>query len=71
MMAIVYMEEGALYWLCWLHHRQPHITWEQLSLELVNHYNADLMMSLFERLVAVKQTDSIDSYIDEFVTRVA
>lgn len=28
-------------------------------------------MSPFERLVAVKQTDSIDSYIDEFVTRAA
>ncbi|KAG8651245.1 hypothetical protein MANES_07G105102v8 [Manihot esculenta] len=38
MMAMVCMVEGALHWLRWLQHRQPHLTWEQFSLELVNCY---------------------------------
>lgn len=71
MMALVCMEESALYWLRWLRHRHPNLTWEQFSLELVNRYNIDIQMNPFERLVAVKQTDSVYHYINEFETQTA
>lgn len=58
------MEDGALHWL---RHRIPNSTWDQFSAELLHRYSSDALMSPFERLATVKQSDSVEVYIDQFL----
>lgn len=67
-MALIRMEDGALHWLLWLRQRIPNLTWDQFSAELLHRYSLNALMSPFEKLAAVQQTDSVVVYIDQFLT---
>ncbi|KAF2308746.1 hypothetical protein GH714_015465 [Hevea brasiliensis] len=55
----------------WLKQRSPNMTWEQLSVELLQRFGGDAFASPYERLAAVRQDGSVDDFIDEFVARAA
>ncbi|KAF2298169.1 hypothetical protein GH714_016733 [Hevea brasiliensis] len=69
-LALVCMVGAALHWVRWLKQRSPNMTWEQLSVELLQRFGGDAFASPYERL-AVRQEGSVDDFIDEFVARAA
>ncbi|KAF2287482.1 hypothetical protein GH714_000852 [Hevea brasiliensis] len=70
-LALVCMEGVALHWVRWLKQRSPNMTWEQLSVELLQRFGGNAFASPYERLAAVCQDGSVDDFIDEFVARAA
>ncbi|KAF2324342.1 hypothetical protein GH714_012680 [Hevea brasiliensis] len=70
-LALVCMEGAALHWVRWLKQRSPNMTWEQLSVELLQRFGGDAFASPYERLAAVRQDGSVDDFIDESVARAA
>lgn len=66
-MAVVAMEESALNWVTWLRARKPELTWEEFSKALVARFDTRFKGSSFERLADLKQTGSVDDYVNLFV----
>ncbi|CAH9148410.1 unnamed protein product [Cuscuta epithymum] len=65
--AMVAMEGPALYWFSWTRSRKPGIAWEEFSQALVARFDTRFKGSTFERLADVKQTGSMDDYVNLFV----
>ncbi|KAJ9160432.1 hypothetical protein P3X46_025833 [Hevea brasiliensis] len=70
-LAVICMDGNTVHWLRWLRQRLPTLTWEQFSMEPLNRYGSDGITSPYERMAAVKQTGTVDAYIDDFVARAA
>lgn len=66
-LAMICMEGSALHWMRWLPQTNPSMRWPMLMMELIKRYDGRHSGNELERLCSVRQTSSVDEYIDEFV----
>lgn len=68
---MVCMEGHAFHWMNWLKEKKPDLSWNELREEVLTRFGSALDASPFEELTAVKQTGSIEEYIQDFVAKAA
>ncbi|KAK8951375.1 hypothetical protein KSP39_PZI003420 [Platanthera zijinensis] len=61
------MEGSTLHWVRWMRQQVPDISWLTLKEELLRHYDSCQADHAFERLNSVSQSDSVATYINEFI----
>lgn len=66
-LAMICMEGSALHWMRWLPQTNRSMRWPMLMMELIKRYDGRHSGNELERLCSVRQTSSVDEYIDEFV----
>lgn len=70
-LAMVCMEGHAIHWMSWRRDKKPALSWAELRDEVLTRFGSALASSPFEELAAVKQTGSIEEYIQAFVAKAA
>ncbi|KAL8153338.1 hypothetical protein V2J09_011098 [Rumex salicifolius] len=65
--AMVSLNGSALNWIRWLSQQRPYFAWEDLKMELVKRYMGIDASNRFEHLSSIKQTGSVDEFVNELI----
>lgn len=70
-LAFVSMEGSAVHWFRCLRTKNPGLTWEMLTAEMIRRYSGRKACNPYECLAAVRQTSTMEQYVVEFETILA
>lgn len=66
-LAMLSMDGAALNWVWWISQQRPSFSWEELKAELVKRFMGTQATNRFEHLSLLKQTGTVEEFIDELV----